>query len=61
MQIPGLHFSKWQSTRRLNGDEGTGGGPISIFAQKDTQAGMLRFQKNATGNYSIVRIKFYRY
>lgn len=52
---------KWQSTRRLNGDEGTGGGPIGSFAPKDTKAGALRFQKNATDDYSIVHIKFYRY
>ena len=52
---------KWRAARRLNGDEGTGGGPISVLASKNTRAGMLRFQKNATDNYSIVRIRFYSY
>ncbi|QJW91252.1 DUF5597 domain-containing protein [Spirosoma taeanense] len=52
---------KWVTTRRLNGDEGTGGGSIGSFAIKNTRVGMLRFQKNPNGDYSVVRIKFYRY
>lgn len=52
---------KWVMKRRLNGDEGTGGGPISVFSQKDAKTGTLRFQKNATDDYSIIRIKFYKY
>jgi hypothetical protein len=52
---------KWVTTRRLNGDEGTGGGSIGSFGLKNTQVGTLRFPKNATNEYSIVRIKFYKY
>ncbi len=52
---------KWVTVRRLNGDEGTGGGPIGSFAPKNTKVGTLRFQKNQMDDYSIVRIKFYRY
>ncbi|QHT65461.1 glycoside hydrolase family 42 [Rhodocytophaga rosea] len=52
---------KWVTTRRLNGDEGTGGGGIGVVAPKNTKVGSLRFQKNPTDEYSIVRIKFYSY
>ena len=52
---------KWLVTRRLNGDEGTGGGSIGSFGLKNTKVGSLRFPKNARDEYSIVRIKFYRY
>ncbi|MBD0367610.1 MAG: DUF5597 domain-containing protein, partial [Flavisolibacter sp.] len=52
---------KWVTTRRLNGDEGTGGGGIGVVAPKNTRVGALRFQKNPTDDYSIVRIKFFRY
>jgi hypothetical protein len=52
---------KWIVSRRLNGDEGTGGGSISSFGLKDTKVGTLRFPKNAGDDYSIVKIKFYRY
>ncbi len=52
---------KWVATRRLNGDEGTGGGDIGGFGFKNTKVGTLRFQKNATGDYSIVKIKLYTY
>ncbi len=52
---------KWVATRRLNGDEGTGGGSIGSLGLKNPNVGTLRFQKNATDDYSIVRIKFYRY
>ena len=52
---------KWVATRRLNGDEGTGGGSIGSFAIKDNRAGQLRFQKNLADGYSIVHIKFYAY
>lgn len=52
---------KWLTTRRLNGDEGTGGGGIGVVAPKNTKVGTLRFQKNAKGDYSIVRIKFFKY
>lgn len=52
---------KWVVSRRLNGDEGTGGGSIGSFMIKNTKVGTLRFPKNAQGDYSLVRIKFYRY
>ena len=52
---------KWVVSRRLNGDEGTGGGSIGSFALKNTTVGTLRFPKNDKDEYSIVRIKFYRY
>lgn len=52
---------KWTTIRRLNGDEGTGGGNIGSFAIKNTRAGTLRFQKNPGDEYSLVRIKFYTY
>lgn len=52
---------KWVVSRRLNGDEGTGGGSIGSFAIKNSKVGTLRFQKNASDDYSIVKIKFYRY
>lgn len=52
---------KWVTTRRLNGDEGTGGGSIGNFMTKNTKAGILRFQKASTDDYSVVRIKFYKY
>ena len=52
---------KWVVSRRLNGDEGTGGGNIGSFALKNTKVGTLRFPKNDRDEYSIVKIKFYRY
>ncbi|GAB4029598.1 GH35 family beta-galactosidase [Spirosoma gilvum] len=52
---------KWTVSRRLNGDEGTGGGSIGSFAIKNNRTGTLRFQKNTGDTYSIVRIKFYHY
>jgi beta-galactosidase GanA len=52
---------KWVVTRRLNGDEGTGGGGIGVVAPKNTRVGTLRFQKSPTDDYSIVHIKFFRY
>ena len=52
---------KWVVSRRLNGDEGTGGGSIGSFAPKNTKVGTLRFPKKNGDEYSIVKIKFYRY
>jgi len=57
----GFVDGKWLTRRRLNGDEGTGGGSIGSFAIKNTRTGTLRFQKNSADDYSIVRVKFYRY
>jgi beta-galactosidase GanA len=51
---------KWVTTRRLNGDEGTGGGDYG-FGFKQGNNGMIRFQPSPTGDYSIVRFKMYRY
>jgi len=51
---------KWVTTRRLNGDEGTGGGDYG-FGFKQGNYGMIRFQPSPTGDYSIVRFKMYRY
>jgi hypothetical protein len=51
---------KWVTTRRLNGDEGTGGGDYG-FGFKQGNYGMIRFQTSPAGNYSIVRFKMYRY
>ena len=53
--------AKWVPSRRLNGDEGTGGGGIGAFGVKNNKVGSLRFQKNPNGAYSIVRVKYYRY
>ena len=52
---------KWITIRRLNGDEGTGGGDIGGFGIRNTRVGTLRFQKNAMDDYSVVRIRFYKY
>jgi len=51
---------KWVTMRRLNGDEGTGGGDYG-FGFKQGNYGMIRFQPSPTDNYSIVRFKMYRY
>jgi beta-galactosidase GanA len=51
---------KWVTTRRLNGDEGTGGGDYG-FGFKTGNSASLKFQPAATGNYSIVKFKMYRY
>jgi hypothetical protein len=51
---------KWITTRRLNGDEGTGGGDWG-FGFKQGNYGMIRFQPSPAGYYSIVRFKMYRY
>jgi hypothetical protein len=51
---------KWVTTRRLNGDEGTGGGDYGFGFKKGNFAA-LRFQPSPTGDYHIVRFKIYRY
>jgi beta-galactosidase GanA len=51
---------KWVTTRRLNGDEGTGGGDYG-FGFSTNKAGNLRFQKQPDDAYSIVRFKMYSY
>jgi beta-galactosidase GanA len=51
---------KWVTIRRLNGDEGTGGGDYG-FGFKTGNSAFLKFQPSATGDYSIVKFKIYRY
>ena len=51
---------KWITTRRLNGDEGTGGGDYGFGFNKGYSA-LLRFQPSSNGNYNIVKFKLYRY
>jgi hypothetical protein len=51
---------KWVTTRRLNGDEGTGGGDYGFGFKKGNFA-TLRFQSSPTGDYRIVRFKIYKY
>ena len=51
---------KWVATRRLNGDEGTGGGDYG-FGFGTNKAGSLRFQKQTDDAYSIIRFKMYSY
>ena len=50
----------WVTTRRLNGDEGTGGGDYGFGFNKG-YAALFRFQPSSTGNYNIVKYKLYRY
>lgn len=50
----------WITTRRLNGDEGTGGGDYG-FGHKNTKTGYLQFQKQPNDRYSILKFKLYRY
>ncbi|HBC77777.1 MAG TPA: hypothetical protein DCZ51_04055 [Bacteroidales bacterium] len=52
---------KWMTTRRLNGDEGTGGGDYGFGPGTPVKAGTLNFQRQPDDNYSIVRFKMYRY
>ncbi len=51
---------KWLTTRRLNGDEGTGGGDYGFGFNKGF-SGMFRFPPSSAGNYNIVKYKLYRY
>jgi hypothetical protein len=51
---------KWVTTRRLNGDEGTGGGDYGFGFRKGNIA-FLKFEPSVTNEYSIVRFKIYRY
>lgn len=52
---------KWISTRRLNGDEGTGGGDPGFGNVPKQPAATLRFQQYPDGRYSIIRYKIYKY
>jgi len=51
---------KWVTIRRLNGDEGTGGGDYG-FGFKTGNSASLKFQPSATGDYNLVKFKIYRY
>jgi len=51
---------KWIRTRRLNGDEGRGGGDYGFGFNKG-YSGLFIFQPSPTGDYSIVKFKLYRY
>ncbi len=50
----------WVTTRRLNGDEGTGGGDYGFGFNKGYSA-LFKFQPSPTGAYKIVKYKLYRY
>jgi hypothetical protein len=52
---------KWLTTRRLNGDEGTGGGDYGFDSGKPPKYGTIRFQRQPDDAYSIIRFKMYRY
>jgi beta-galactosidase GanA len=52
---------KWLTTRRLNGDEGTGGGDYGFGPGNTPRSGTLHFQRTANNSYSIIRFKMYRY
>ncbi|HEY5826242.1 MAG TPA: DUF5597 domain-containing protein [Cyclobacteriaceae bacterium] len=51
---------KWETGRRLNGDESTGGGDYG-FGYHNGRFGAVKFQLARDGRYSILKIKFYRY
>jgi hypothetical protein len=51
---------KWVTTRRLNGDEGTGGGDYGFGFSKGYTAS-VKFQSSPTANYNILKFKLYRY
>jgi hypothetical protein len=51
---------QWVTTRRLNGDEGTGGGDYG-FGFGNPRAATLRFPTSHDGDYIIVRFKIYKY
>jgi Domain of unknown function (DUF5597) len=52
--------NQWLASRRLNGDEGTGGGDYG-FAYNKGYSAMVRFQPSPTGNYTILKCKLYSY
>jgi Domain of unknown function (DUF5597)/Beta-galactosidase len=51
---------KWIRNRRLNGDEGTGGGDYGFGDPFDGSSAILKFQPKKQG-FSIVKFKIYRY
>lgn len=52
---------KWLTSRRLNGDEGTGGGDYGFGSGNPPKSGTMRFQRQLDDAYSIVRFKMYKY
>lgn len=52
---------QWVRLRRLNGDEGTGGGDYGSGFGPPQPAAVMKFQGSPTSDYSIVRYKLYRY
>jgi hypothetical protein len=52
---------KWLTTRRLNGDEGTGGGDYGFGTGATTKSGRIRFQRQPDDAFSIVRFKLYKF
>ncbi len=51
---------KWVTARRLNGDEGTGGGDYGFGYNKGYVAS-LKFHPSSADNYSIIKLKLYSY
>ena len=51
----------WVTTRRLNGDEGTGGGDYGFGTGRSMTTGRLNFQPQPGDAFSIIRFKMYRY
>ena len=52
---------KWVTTRRLNGDEGTGGGDYGFGFGSGGISAALKFRPSTNGEYSIVKFKIYKY
>lgn len=51
---------KWITTRRLNGDEGTGGGDYGFGFNKGFSA-LFSFPTTTNSNFNIVKFKVYQY
>jgi hypothetical protein len=52
---------KWVTLRRLNGDEGTGGGDYGFGTGNSSRYAHMRFQRQSDDSYSIIRFKIYNY
>jgi len=52
---------RWVTERRLNGDEGTGGGDYGFGTGRSLTSGRLNFQPQPGDSFSIIRFKMYRY
>jgi len=51
---------KWETLRRWNGDEGTGGGDYG-FGYHNGRFAAIKFLPSSDGRYRILKIKLYRY